>query len=62
MDHSILIWNIASERAQLAIEAAEVFKLHNSDSPFPTDWVLFFTKVLVSNCQLERFLVLDKVL
>ena len=36
MDHSILVWDIQSPRAKLAFEAARVFKLHASDSPFPT--------------------------
>ena len=51
MDHSILVWNINSERAKLAIESASVFKLRSSDTPFPTVTLppIFSTRDVHSN-------------
>lgn len=51
MDHSILVWNIASERANIAIKAASLFKLHTSDTPFPTVTLppIFSTRDVHSN-------------
>jgi len=51
MDHSILIWDISTERAKLVIEAASVFKLNNSDTPFPTVTLppIFSTRDIHSN-------------
>jgi len=51
MDHSILIWDISTERAKLAIKAASVFKLNNSDTPFPTVTLapIFSTRDIHSN-------------
>ena len=74
MDHSILIWDISTERAKLGqfynfyytvkeffqsvyliqysvIEAASVFKLNNSDTPFPTVTLppIFSTRDIHSN-------------
>ena len=51
MDHSILVWNIASERATMAMEAASGFKLQNCDKPFPTVTLppIFSTRDVHSN-------------
>ncbi|CBY09832.1 unnamed protein product [Oikopleura dioica] len=51
MDHAVIIWDISSRHAQLALKASRVFDMKMSNRPFPTMRLtpIFITKEVHSN-------------